>query len=444
MRRLRELFPTELVVLGIHSAKFPAERVSENLRRAVYRHGIEHPVANDADLGVWQAFSVRAWPTLVLVDPEGRVIASEAGEIDAEKVAAELRGWIADYAARGLLDRRPVELTGVRGEEASLLRFPAKLCFAEPDRLFVADAGHHRVLELRLAADARSARVERCFGSGRPGMADGPAAEASFHHPHGLAVWADELYVADTDNHAVRAIDLETGAVRTAAGTGAKARHLSAGGIEAKEVALRSPWALLPLDEQVLLIAMAGSHQIWALLPAGQVGPFAGSGREALVDGPRTRASFNQPSDLALGWGHVLVADAEASAIRAISFDDEPRVFTLVGQGLFEFGDRDGRGAQVRLQHPTGLAFTAGQAYIADSYNHKIKVLSPASGEVRTLIGNGRPGQVDGGFAEARLYEPEGLAFGAGRLWIADTNNHAVRVADLGTQRLATLKLVWE
>ncbi|NJN98240.1 MAG: hypothetical protein HC875_31195, partial [Anaerolineales bacterium] len=248
------------------------------------------------------------------------------------------------------------------------------------------------------------------------------------------------LYVADTENHAVRAIDLTSGMVRRVAGTGHKAHGRFAVG-EPTETPLRSPWALLVLDD-IVFVAMAGSHQIWALFQEEQIGPFFGNGREALVDGDQMQSSFNQPSDLSLGMGHIFVADAEASAIRAIALlDEKPRVVTLVGQGLFEFGDVDGMGGMVRLQHPTGLTFYEELVYIADSYNHKIKTLDPTTGQVKTVIGIGKPGQADGPFARAELFEPEGIVAGHGRLYIADTNNHLIRVADLAVERLHTLRL---
>jgi DNA-binding beta-propeller fold protein YncE len=193
--------------------------------------------------------------------------------------------------------------------------------------------------------------------------------------------------------------------------------------------------------EKILWIAMAGSHQLWVLLCEKQVGVFAGNGAEALVDGPRAEASFNQPSDLALTMNHLFVADAEAGAIRALTLAAEPTVFTLVGQGLFEFGDVDGVGPIVRLQHPTGLAADQDLLYIADSYNHKIKTLNPMTGQVKTLIGTGTPGATDGDFQQAQLFEPEGLVVVNERLYIADTNNHCIRVADLRTQQVQTVDL---
>jgi sugar lactone lactonase YvrE len=438
------MFPDTLAVIGVHSAKFPAERLSANLRAAVLRYGIEHPVVNDADFAVWHQYAVRAWPTLVLIDPRGRVVASRSGEVTAEQLAPEIERLVTEAEATGILDRAPLGLAGeAMGEAASEperpLAFPSKLLATADGRLFIADTGHHRVLELRLARDGRSAEVRRVFGTGRSGLADGPAEEAAFHRPRGLALAGDRLYVADTENHAVRAVHLGTGWVRTLAGTGEKAHGSFALGAPTA-TPLRSPWAVLA-EADFVFIAMAGSHQVWVLVEESQIGPFAGNGREALVDGPREQASFNQPSDLACGLGHLFVADTEASAVRAITLGELPRVFTLVGMGLFEFGDRDGRGNQVRLQHPTGLAFGDGLLYVADSYNHKIKTLDPTTGEVKTLLGTGQAGHNDGLFSRATFYEPEGLALAGRRLYVADTNNHLVRVADLDSRLVRTLEL---
>lgn len=186
---------------------------------------------------------------------------------------------------------------------------------------------------------------------------------------------------------------------------------------------------------------MAGSHQIWILLGEKQLGVFAGNGAEALVDGPRAAASFNQPSDLAFAMNHLFVADAEAGAIRALPLAADSPVITLIGQGLFDFGDVDGVGAVVRLQHPTGLTADKKLLYLADSYNHKIKTLNPATGEVKTLIGTGEAGARDGAFSQAQLFEPEGVMVAQHRLYIADTNNHCLRVADLQTQQIQTISL---
>lgn len=442
MRQLREQYPNEVVIIGVHSAKFPAEKITDNICAAVIRHGIDHAVVNDADFAVWSQYGVRAWPTVIVVDPVGKVVGQQAGEIDAASFAPVIDTMIGDFKAQGLLDTTPIP--GLRPamvqEPPRLLQHPAKLLYAVGDRLFVADTGHHRLLEVQLSLDGLAGEIVRVFGSGEAGWQDGTIQQARFHSPHGLALHDNTLYVADTENHAIRAIDLVREQVRTVAGTGEKAHGLAVTGKTPTTMALRSPWALVSLDE-ILWIAMAGSHQLWVLLGEKQLGVFAGNGAEALVDGPCAEASFNQPSDLVFAMNHLFVADAEASAIRAVTLTAEPTVSTLVGQGLFEFGDVDGVGAAVRLQHPTGLAAGENLLYIADSYNHRIKTLNPVTGEVKTLIGTGSPGLADGDFAQAQLFEPEGVAVGQGQLYIADTNNHCIRVAQLTTRQLYTLHL---
>lgn len=431
------------MVIGVHSAKFPAEKLTENIRAAVMRHGIHHPVINDADFNVWSQYGVRAWPTVVMVDPAGKVVGQQSGEITAEGFGAVIEATIADFAAQGLLDRTPVSgiQPAIAQEPARTLHYPSKLLPAIGDRLFVADTGHHRILEVQLTLDGGAGEIVRTFGTGEAGLRDGPITEAQFHDPHGMALLGNTLYVADTENHAVRAIDLVREQVRTVAGTGSVGRTLSPNGNTPTTIDLRSPWALAA-TEQVLFIAMAGSHQIWVLIDEKTLGVFAGSGAEALLDGSRTEAAFNQPSDIVLDMGHLFIADAEASAIRAIMLEQEPRVMTIVGLGLFEFGDVDGVGADVRLQHPTGLTTgPSGLVYVADSYNHKIKTLDPTTGETRTLIGTGEAGDRDGPFARVQLYEPEGIVMLNNRLYIADTNNHTIRVADLATRVVTTVAL---
>lgn len=442
MRRLRQQFPDTLVVVGVHSAKFPAEKPTAAIREAVLRHGIQHPVVNDAAFQIWQQHAIRAWPTVVLVDAHGKIVASQSGEVVPEELAPEIQRLVNEADSAGILNRAPLDLAlpaEEDGQPRQPLRFPSKILATSGRRIFVADTGHHRVVELQIDRDGRRADIVRIFGNGTPALRDGPAGEAAFHEPRGLALVESRLYVADTGNHAVRAIQLGSGQVRTVAGTGYKAHGAFELG-PPLETPLRSPWALAAVED-LLFIAMAGSHQIWVLMEETQIGPFAGNGREALVDGPRAEASFNQPSDLALGLDHLFVADAEASAVRAIRLNESPKVFTLVGQGLFEFGDLDGRGAEVRLQHPVGLAFEGGLLYVADTYNHKVKTLDPRSGEVKTLFGAGQAGRADGLYRRALLNEPEGLAIAGRTLYVADTNNHVLRAVDLDRRLVHTLEV---
>jgi sugar lactone lactonase YvrE len=434
LRRLERAWERELVVVGVHSPKFAAERETEALRQAVLRLAVDHPVVNDRDFRIWQAYAVRAWPTLMFIDPEGRVIGRHEGEFPYEPFDRLVRSMVEEFDALGLLDRRPLERAPARPADESPLCFPGKVAADASGRLAVSDTGHHRVV----LAD-HDGTVVRVVGCGAPGLEDGPAERARFTRPQGLALAGGTLYVADTGNHALRRVDLATGRVTTVAGTGARLAGARAGG-PPLGTALASPWDLAVVDG-ILYVAMAGTHQVWAMpLAGGDIKPHAGTGREALEDGPRLAASLNQPSGLATDGARLFVADSEASAVRVVELGPDGRVRTIVGEGLFEFGDRDGVGPHaVRLQHPLGVAWHDGLLYVADTYNHKVKRLDPATGECRTLLGTGEPGHRDGPAARARLHEPGGLAVAGGRLYIADTNNHAVRVADLARGVVETL-----
>lgn len=437
LRKLERTWSRELVVVGIHSPKFIAERDTESVRQAVRRLEVGHPVVNDRDFRVWQAYAARAWPTLMFIDPAGKVIGKHEGEFPLEPFEGLLREMIAEFDAAGLIDRRPLDLGLEEPPGPTPLLFPGKVAAdARHGRLVISDTGHNRLVVADLAG-----QVHQVIGSGARGFRDGLAAEAAFDHPQGVALDGDTAYVADTENHAVRAVDLAAGTVTTVAGTGEQLLGPRQGGV-ALGTALGSPWDLALLEGAVY-IAMAGTHQLWVLRPeAGLVAPHAGDGREALEDGPLVKASMNQPSGLTTDGARLYVADSEASAIRVVEPGPGGAIRTIVGEGLFAFGDTDGVGAAVvRLQHPLGVAWHDGVLYVADTYNHKIKRLDPATAACRTWLGSGRPGHADGAAPAARFSEPSGLAVAGQRLYVADTNNHRVRVADLTTGEVATLVL---
>jgi thiol-disulfide isomerase/thioredoxin len=445
LKRLEAKYPRELVVIGVHSAKFENEKETENIRRVVLRYGVEHPVVNDADFRIWQSYVVRAWPTQVLIDPEGYVVGRVSGEGHYEAFDRAIGQLAAEARKRGTLDERPLKLALERAKVADLpLAFPGKILADERgDRLFVADSNHNRVVVSRL-----DGTLLYTIGTGERGARDGAFEQASFHRPQGLALEGDSLYVADTENHLIRRADLKARTVETVAGTGEQSRDYEFARGPAAGSALNSPWDLR-LEGRTLYVAMAGPHQIWKLdLDAGEMSVYAGSGREARKDGKRlgaemdaftdTVAAFAQPSGLASDGQTLYVADSESNIIRAIDFKDGD-VKTLAGGDLFEFGDRDGRGDEVRLQHPLGLALHDGRLFVADTYNHKIKVLDVSGRTVKTFSGTGKPGQQDG--ARPSFYEPGGLSVARGKLYVADTNNHAVRVVDLKTGQAATLAI---
>jgi DNA-binding beta-propeller fold protein YncE len=253
-----------------------------------------------------------------------------------------------------------------------------------------------------------------------------------------MALDGDSLYVADTENHLIRRVDLKSRTVETIAGTGQQLHDYRFNSGPARSSALSSPWDL-QLVGRVLYIAMAGPHQIWKLdLDKNEVSVFAGSGQEARLDGPLSQAGFAQPSGIASDGKKLYVADSEANIIRAIDIAGG-QVKTLVGGDLFEFGDVDGSGDGVRLQHPLGLISSGDKLLIADTYNHKIKQLDPKQEKVTSLFGTGKPGQADG--RSPSFYEPGGLALAHDKLYVADTNNHAIRVVDLKTKQTSTLRI---
>lgn len=449
----------------MHAGKFTAERRTANLADACLRLGVRHPVVNDRQFRTWRAYAVRAWPTLTFVDPGGRVVAQQAGEIPLEALVEFAGRLVESHQRDGSLVRGPFAPALEPAEApAGPLRYPGKVLAAADDHLFVADSGHDRVLELRLAAssdgpgratagaEARGgtlgaaereaggsatsstirAEVVRAFGSGEPGFLDGPAAAARFREPQGMVLVGEVLFVADRANHAIRRVDLASGDVATAAGTGRLGGAMRSGA--ALRTDLRSPWDVCEAGGG-LFVAMAGSHQIWRLdLAAGELRAHAGSGAEEIHDGPLAEAALAQPSGLTVAEERIWFADSETSAVRRADLDPHGRVDTLVGTGLFEFGDRDGVGDEARLQHCLGVAWLDGALFVADSYNARLKRVDPATRACVTWAG----GTGDG----PTLHEPGGIAAGGGALWVADTGHHRIVRYDPATARGQVVEIV--
>lgn len=434
LKRLEEKYADELVVIGVHSAKFENEGETDNIRRIIQRYELAHPVINDKDFQVWQLYGANAWPTFVLIDPAGEVVGYQSGEGIYDLFDEILGTMVVEWADE--IDPTPLALVLERDSLVdSPLLFPGKvLADVAHDRLFIADSNHNRIVVTDLTG-----RVQAVIGSGPAGLRDGTFESAQFFRPQGMTL-ADEntLYVADTENHALRRVDLAAGLVATVAGDGTQV-YLRVDSAPAGETGLNSPWDVLYHDG-LIYVAMAGQHQLWVYDPAGEtIRLFAGSGREELRDGPLLQGGLNQPSGLATDGRLLYFADSEASAIRSADLDPAGALATIVGTGLFDFGDVDGVGDAVRLQHPLAVAYQDGLLYVADTYNSKIKTVDPAARRVQTLFG-GPAGWQDG--PEPRFDEPGGLSVAGDRLYIADTNNHAVRVADLATGEVTTLVLV--
>lgn len=446
LKFLEEKYADEPVTfIGVHSAKFSNEASRDTIRQAILRYEIAHPVVVDDDMRIWRSYAVRSWPTVVVIDPRGYVVGQFAGEGNRQWLDDRIRETLAQARRDGTLGSGPLIIEREqRPETESGLYYPGKvLADAGTHRLYVADSNHNRIIIATLPDENGSSEVVGVVGSGAMGRDDGPPDQATFDHPQGLAVGHGTLYVADTENHLIRAVDLGTLNVRTVVGTGAMTYDWAGGGMGLKQ-GINSPWDLT-VEGSTLYVAMAGTHQIWRMdMPVGFARALAGNGRENLVDGPTETSAFAQPSGICIAGGTIYVADSEVSAIRAIDMAGE-RVSTVIGQGLFYFGDEDGTFPQAKLQHPLGVAAWGSVLLVADTYNHKIKVVDPKARSVRTCYGTGQPGVVAEDGAPA-FFEPGGLSVlrsvdGQDILFVADTNNHRIVRIDLATHAWSEVNL---
>jgi hypothetical protein len=458
LRKLEEKYPEHVAVVGVHSGKYLTERVTDRIRQASIRLGATHPLLNDRQFRVWRAYAVRAWPTLVAIDPRGYVSGTHAGEFTARGIEPFVERTLARARAAGTLTSEPLHfpVDKVIADRPSALRYPGKVTLDDADspspRIAIADSGNHRVLVGRLEAGGRRARIERVLGGTR-GFADGVGADARFDSPQGMCFDGDNtLYVADAENHAIREADLATGEVRTLVGTGEQLRTRE----DMRAGALSSPWDLTLVD-RTLFVAMAGVHQIWGIdlstadsglrtQTVGKLPPVEeasrgftvrtpqsavvriGSGAEEIHDGSHSEAALAQPMGITSAGNRLYLVDAESSAVRWAHADPTGRVGTIVGTGLFDFGDKDGVGDDVRMQHQQGIARHAdGRLLVADSYNDALKWVDPATRRAETWLR---------GFAE-----PSGVAIGAGLAYVADTNAHRIAVAPLDSGEVEELEV---
>lgn len=437
LKKLERKYEQELVVIGVHSAKFTNERESEAIRQAIQRYEIEHPAVNDRDFQIWSSYGVSAWPSFVLINPKGKIIGVHAGEGIYEPFDRIIGQAVEYFTQTGDLNPSPLELDLERNDlPNTLLSFPGKVkSDSVSKRLIITDSNNDRILLTDLEG-----HVLEIIGSGRNGDRDGSFELAEFNHPQGTYLDGDLLYIADTENHAVRRADLNKREVETVLGCGQQARLFSE--IDSADATcLNSPWDLLVNDNK-LYIAMAGSHQIWvADLEQNSAEPYAGSGREARIDARLKNAALAQPSGIVTDGKLLYFADSETSSIRTAELPPGDSVKTLIGEDLFDYGDIDGHADSARLQHPLGIALYKSEIYIADTYNSKIKVIDPGEMTSHTYAGGNGSGYKDGALENAKFNEPGGLTVIEDKIYIADVNNHAIRVIDMETETVSTLRL---
>lgn len=416
LRPLEEKYGDALVIVGVHSPKFAHEGEEAAVKAAVERYEVGHPVLDDPQLVTWENYTARAWPTLVLVDPNGYIVAQYSGEGHEHALDAQLAELIAEHEKAGTLTRGKSPYVAPTPEPMDL-RFPAKVV-ALGDGFLVADAGNHSVVEL--AADATT--VLRRFGTKQRGLHDGPADQATFSEPNGLTLLPAEVaeqvgydvVVADTVNHALRGINLTTNEVSTLVGTGKQ--WMDGDGTDV----LSSPWDVAWWQDKVW-IAMAGVHQLWTFDPFTKTTVVAaGTTNEGLRDGAKEQAWFAQTSGLAVDGDRLWLADSEISALRWV----DTEVHTAVGTGLFDFGLRDGKAEEALLQHPLGVTLLPdGSIAIADTYNGAVRRYDPRSELVETMA--------------TGLAEPSGAVVVGNELLVVESAAHRLTRIPLGASAKA-------
>lgn len=412
-----------VAVIGIHTPKYAHETQDSAVLKAINRMHLRFPVANDREFVAWRRFAIGAWPTTVLIDCEGRLVASMPGCGRVGEIEARIEALL-DQA--GLADLRNYEaLPPVRKPEPrKALSFPSAIVAGE-NHLYIADSGLNRILEVSF-----DGHLTRVFGSGNAGLWDAKASEAGFNRPQGLAIVRDQLFVADTGNHAVRRIKLGSASVESLCGTGKLADMRSVELGMPRQTAISSPMDVAA-HQECLYIAVAGFQQILELdLGRDRLSVLAGNGREDLADGSGSFASFAEPCGLTVGRDSLYVADSGNSALRAIRFGDS-RVQTLLGVGPFDFGDVDGNATLARLQHPMALHFDAarGLIWICDTFNNKLKVHALAKGEVKSIN------------LKYTLTEPRGVCVARDAVWIANSGAHEILRLDLKGGKLSRLPI---
>lgn len=441
LKALEEKFGPDITVIGIHSAKFANEKDTENIRNAVLRYELAHPVVNDANFLIWNTFGVHAWPTLVLISPTGEVASTYAGEGNKAALENDIRTLEARYKGNIVTTPLPIQLESYK-QPQTLLRFPGKVSryTGNNNSLLVSDSGNNRLLLI----GSEDNKIITQIGSGTQGFKDGTFETAQFNHPEGTASLQNKsgslIYIADTNNHALRVADMTARTVTTIAGTGSQGQFLNdKHDINALKTPLSSPWDITFYpDDNHLAIAMTGAHQLWSYdVPHHTLSLLAGNGEESMDDGIYPHNSLAQPSGLFAQDGKLYFTDAESSALRVLTGDGN--VTTLIGKGLFDFGYKEGGRADALLQHCSAVTGNSDNLYVADTYNHSIRRFELKSQTLYNYAGHDVRGSQDSTLASASFNEPTGITLVGDTLYVADTNNHRLRAIDMKTAMVRTL-----
>ncbi len=440
IHRIEEAFSgRQFVMVFIHSSRFGGAISTEHVALAALRYGIRFPVMIDNTLDAWNSYGVNDWPSYIIIDAEGNIMGSLSGEDKADRIIHAIERALEDGARKNILLKILPSFHGQPGPP-SLLSFPGKIEIdREKGHFFVSDTGHHRVLHLSLEKE-NTARIIAEYG-GRAGFSDGRTIRAAFRSPMGLSVLGQTLFVADSENHAIRSIDLNTREVTTIAGTGLAGFTPSYSG-NPKKISLNMPMDIV-IAGGYLFIAMAGLNQIWQLdLDNNYISNFIGSGLEGIFDGPFSASSLAKPCGIAIINQIMYIADANSSAVRAADLKSHI-LSTLIGKGLYSFGYIDGHFSDALLLHPTGIDAIKSRLFIADTYNNAIRFSEVPGTVIRSLIGPKPDSSVviNESSELTPLCEPNDVVYHNGKLYIADSGNHLIRIYDIARQTLSDLDI---
>lgn len=422
--KLRKKYADDPVVfIGVHSPKYDNEKQTTVLKNFLIKNRIDYPIINDRNRHMMSEYGIKSWPTLLVAGPQGKLLFSIIGENQKELLddyIASVLDYYTEFSSDVIYTLSPLHKPHF---------YPEKITF-EPvsKRMFISDTCHNRILVADLEGN-----ILDCF--------------KGFNQPRGLFVDAHSLFVADSGNHCLKAVHLKSKLIATLGGNGWQGRDYKGGEVGMAQT-LSSPWDLVKVDQK-LFITMAGTHQIWTLdLDTGVIKNFSGSGAEQNYNSVNLLlAAWAQPAGISYGEHRLYIADSESSTVRAIDLKDNSTA-TLAGgsadnQDLFSFGDRDGQGEEARLQRPLDVEWLPlfKKVVVADTFNQRIKLLDPITQTLTTLCGKGEEGHQDGSFEDALFNEPSGIACNDYMIYVADTNNHCIRVIDLLKRTVDTLSL---
>ncbi|MGB6036703.1 MAG: hypothetical protein WBG42_10590 [Cryomorphaceae bacterium] len=433
---LQKEYPNIRVLISLNP-KFGYPTAEEDILSELEKRQIPLPVYIDRDFELWECMKVEFWPTTMFFGPQGSLVEAHEGRLNLEELRMSMPEVI--NRLRPFIDKNPEPFYGMppgRWKKRTVLEYPAGLAVNERESMiFVSDQLGDRILGLTLDGN-----IMYCIGNGEKGFKDGALEQATFNGPRGMAMDSENfiLYIADTDNHAVRKVDLINDEVTTIMGTGMTPRRMPKK-IVGMNSLINAPTDLL-LDGNDLYISMQGSNQIWKMdLRTGVAEPIAGSESFGFTNGEALSSDLAAPSGLSADpSGALFFTDAQASALRYV---DDGKVETSVGEGIFTFGYADGKKDDVKLRYPNGIVSYDEKIYLADTYNHCIRVIEPFKQRSETVSGNHSIAGYRNGFTPL-FNQPMDVAMLGKTLIIADAGNGALRTLNLESGEVGSIPLI--